>query len=547
MNWSGLRPVEHLFPIPMSDLRFDITPFLDQDEGQHFDRKSLYEGAEGAKRSRNRRAVRDQVAEYIAAFANAEGGVLILGIEDDRTITGHQLPQDALNSILKTPSTRLQPVQPDGFVMQVEGREVIVCDVPASDVPVQVIGDGFPLRMGDQTVQSSESQINTLKFEGMAESWESRRSSMTLADLDEGLLERARQGAGLSALSDEEYLLKRKLADRCGRGIVLRNAAALLFARYGPDHPNAGVRLFRVIGTERYTGLEHNVEERPRCEGNLPAVISEIRTVISSLLRRPMRLVGSRFQESSEYPDFAWLEALLNAIAHRDYRVEGTCIEVWLFDDRMEVVSPGGLVGNLTTEALLTLKRVHHSRNPRMIRVLVDLGLARDQGEGIPRMFAEMEDAFLPKPDIDATNRNVTVTLRNTLTLNATDREFISALGDLELSRNEFRTLLYTYRHGQIDNARLRALSGLDTLSASYLLRGLRDRDLLTLYSHGPNSYYTLTSVLTSQVGAYSVKGEKLSADGGDIREVREGTRRWGKLDADRGSSVRIQGSSVRI
>ena len=519
----------------MAELRFDITPFLDQDEGQHFDRKSLYEGAKGAKRPRNRRAVQDQVAEYIASFANAEGGVLILGIEDDRTITGHRLPQDALNSILKTPSTRLQPVQPDGFVMQVEGREVIVFDVPASDVPVQVIGDGFPLRMGDQTVQSSESQINTLKFEGMAESWESRRSSMTLADLDERLLERARQGAGLSALTDEEYLLKRKLADRRGRGIVLRNAAELLFARYGPDHPNAGVRLFRVIGTERYTGPEHNVEERPRCEGNLPAVISEIRSVISSLLRRPMRLVGSRFQESAEYPDFAWLEALLNAIAHRDYRIEGACIEVWLFDDRMEVVSPGGLVGNLTPEALLTLKRVHHSRNPRMIRVLVDLGLARDQGEGIPRMFAEMEDAFLPRPDIDATNRSVTVTLRNTLTLNASDREFISALGDLELARNEFRSLLYTYRHGQIDNAKLRALSGLDTLSASYLLRGLRDRDLLELHSHGPNSYYTLTSVLTSKVGVYRAKGEKLSVDGGDIREGHEGTRRRGKLDADEG------------
>ena len=513
----------------MAELRFDITPFLDQDEGQHFDRKSLYEGAVGAKRARNRRAVRDQVAEYVAGFANAEGGVLILGIEDDRTITGHQLPQDALNSILKTPSTRLKPVQPDGFIMNVQGCELIVFDVPASDVPVQVIGDGFPLRMGDQTVQSSESQINTLKFEGMAESWESRRSSMTLADLDERLLERARQGAGLSALSDEEYLLKRKLADRRGRGIVLRNAAELLFARYGPDHPNAGVRLFRVIGTERYTGPEHNVEERPRCEGNLPAVILEIRTVISSLLRRPMRLVGSRFQESAEYPDFAWLEALLNAIAHRDYRIEGTCTEVWLFDDRMEVVSPGGLVGNLTTEALLTLKRVHHSRNPRIIRVLVDLGLARDQGEGIPRMFAEMEDAFLPRPDIDATNRSVTVTLRNTLTLNASDREFISALGDIELSRNEFRALLYTYRHDQIDNARLRALSGLDTLNASYLLRGLRDRDLLALHSHGPNSYYTLTSVLKSQVGEYKLEtGESRAKD-------REFDTDGGEFDADGG------------
>ena len=84
----------------------------------------------------------------------------------------------------------------------------------------------------------------------------------------------------------------------------------------------------------------------------------------------------------------------------------------------MEVVSPGALAGNLTTDELLTLRRVHRSRNPRIVRVLVDLGFARDQGEGIPRMFTEMKDAFLPQPSIEATNRSVTVALRNTLTLN---------------------------------------------------------------------------------------------------------------------------------
>ncbi|MXX41141.1 MAG: hypothetical protein F4Z85_24330 [Gemmatimonadetes bacterium] len=164
--------------------------------------------------------------------------------------------------------------------------------------------------------------------------------------------------------------------------------------------------------------VRDQVEERPRIEGNLPAVIEETSGVISSLLRRPSRLVGNQFRETSEYPDFAWREALLNAIAHRDYGVEGAGTEVWLFEDRMEVVSPGALAGNLTTDELLTLRRVHRSRNPRIVRVLVDLGFARDQGEGIPRMFAEMKDAFLPQPSIEATNRSVTVALRNTLTLN---------------------------------------------------------------------------------------------------------------------------------
>lgn len=87
----------------MVSSRFDVTPFVHQDEGQHFDRKSLFEGADGCKQARNKRTVRDQVAEYVAAFANAEGGVLILGMEDDGTVSGHRYPAEAVRSILDTP------------------------------------------------------------------------------------------------------------------------------------------------------------------------------------------------------------------------------------------------------------------------------------------------------------------------------------------------------------------------------------------------------------------------------------------------------------
>ena len=143
----------------MTTPSFDITPFLERDEGQYFERKSLFEGPERLK-SRNRRAVRDDVAENVAAFANAEGGVLTLGVEDDDlTVTGHKLPKRAVDDILAVPRNRLIPPQPEGFVVTVGGHELIIFDVPMEDVPVQVDGDGFPLRIGDQTVQSSESQI----------------------------------------------------------------------------------------------------------------------------------------------------------------------------------------------------------------------------------------------------------------------------------------------------------------------------------------------------------------------------------------------------
>ncbi len=480
----------------MTSTRFDLTPFLGHDEGQHFDRKSLFDGRNGSMRARDRKTVRDQVAEYVAAFANAEGGVLVLGIEDDGAITGHALPPRALDSLMATPRTRLLPAQPEGFVVEVQGKAVVVYDVPASDVPVQVIGDGFPLRMGDQTVQASESQITALKFRGLAESWEARPSLLSVADLDRTLLARARTGAGYAHLTDDEYLLKRKLADRRGAGIVLRRAAELLFAKLGPDHPNAGVRVFRVVGGERRFGVEHNVEELPRIEGNLATVLDEAFGVIGGLIRRPSRLRGTRFQPVPEYPEFCWKEAVLNAVAHRDYSVEGRTTEVWFFDDRMEVASPGGLSPDVSLDDLLRGERRHVSRNPRIVRALVDVGAMRDQGEGIPRMFAEMAGQFLPEPAIAASPRDFQVTLRNTPTLTVEDRDFVAQLGDVELNDAEFRVLLEVYRAGEVNNARLRGMLGLDTHASSVLLRRLRDRGLLRHRGGGTSSYYVLPEPL---------------------------------------------------
>lgn len=526
-------------------LGFDMTPFLHQDEGQHFDRKSLFHGPSEAKKPRDRKEVRDQVARYVAGFANAEGGVLILSIEDDHTITGHQLPTTALQTLLSVPHARCEPPLPPGFVVPHDGHELVVFDVPSTDGPVQVTGDGFPLRMGDQTVDSSESKIQALKLQGLVESHESRPSSLKLSDLNSDLLEQARRGAGLESLSDADYLLKRKLADRRGSELVLRQAAELLFARLGPDHPNAGVRVFRVVGTERRLGATHNVEERPRIEGNLPEVWQEAVSVIGGLMRQPSRLVGNRFQVVSEYPRFSWQEALLNAIAHRDYSIQGNCIEVWLFDDRMEVVSPGGLLPELDLQELLSRKRVHCSRNPRLMRTLVDLGLTRDQGEGIPRMFAEMEDAFLPAPRIEPTARNVSVVLGNTTTLTEADRTFVERLAAEDLTQEEFRALLQAHRNLQVDNASLRQLMGLDTLAASQILRRLRDRELLELHPAGSQSYYTLGPGLLvgdrPGQGSLVLDRGELHADRGELGPDR------GELPADRGELGADRGESGPI
>jgi hypothetical protein len=161
--------------------------------------------------------------------------------------------------------------------------------------------------------------------------------------------------------------------------------------------------------------------------------------------------------------------------------------------------------------------------------VLVDVGIVRDQGEGIPRMFAEMEGFFL-------------ITLRNTATLTADDKPFVARLGDAELTDVEFRALLGAHRAGRLDNARLRAISGLDTLGASALLRRLRDRELLALHAAGPNSFYELGPKAQLPV---DVQG--LEADRPEPTSDRPGSERdRPELPADLAAAVKALGTRPR-
>jgi len=333
---------------------------------------------------------------------------------------------------------KADPPQRPGFEVEHDGKRLLVFDVAVALAPVQVVGDGFPLRMADQTVQAAPEQIRALKFTGLAESFEGRPSAKTLQGLDRGLIEQAKANAGLADVSIEDYLVRRRLADWRGDTLQLRQAADLLFALDVVEHPNAGVRVFLVVGVKRKVGREHNVEELPRIEGALPHVLEKTFEAVSGRLRHPAQLgEDARFRPVSEYPDFAWREAILNGVAHHDYGVQGRGVEVWLFDDRMEVTSPGALMPTVSIDRLLAGERTHVSRNPRIVRCLVDLNLMRDSGEGILRMHEQMAERGLPAPSIETGEHEVLVTLRNRAVAEDYGGELATDRGELAADRGE--------------------------------------------------------------------------------------------------------------
>ena len=177
-------------------------------------------------------------------------------------------------------------------------------------------------------------------------------------------------------------------------------------------------------------------------EGNLVRVIEQTHQVLTGQIRRSSKLHDLFFREMPEYPTFAWQEAIVNAVAHRDYGIEGRSVEVWLFDDRLEVLSPGGMLPGLTVQELKARKRLHASRNPRITRVLSELGIMREQGEGIPRMIEEMEASWLPLPEFSVDEHGFQVVLRNTPLFEASDPDWTAAVRDLDLSVRQKRILV---------------------------------------------------------------------------------------------------------
>jgi ATP-dependent DNA helicase RecG len=171
-----------------------------------------------------------------------------------------------------------------------------------------------------------------------------------------------------------------------------------------------------------------------RIEGTIPYIIDTARELVAAKLGTVIRQVsGGRFERIPLLPEFAWFEAIVNAVTHRSYSLQGDGIRVMLFEDRLEVESPGRLPGLVRVQ---NIQNARYSRNPHIARVLADMtGYVRELNEGVKRMFDEMREHSLQEPVYRSSGTNVTVILYtqpvNTERLDSAAKRMDAALAPL--------------------------------------------------------------------------------------------------------------------
>jgi ATP-dependent DNA helicase RecG len=471
----------------------EIGLLLKQERGQFLEFVSAYEYRRGRTHEKSSADLAREIVRIVSGMANADGGTLLVGVEPDRSVTGIPHEHEELQSLIQAPETLLTPPLHPSVERIRLGNLLLIKFLLAPTLEVhRVTEDRSFYRIATETPSLPGEQIATLR-EAKRNVLYERQQPLNAGwdDLDQTAVARFRARIGDSRPPEVILAHSYHLLDT-SRSRPIPNLAGLLLFAKDPIlwHPRCGIDFVRYEGTERQHGAALNVVKRIRFEVPLGRLIDEAVGRIKEHVRERTVLHDLFFRERMEYPPFAWQETLVNAVAHRDYAITGASIEVWMFDDRIEVRSPGPPPSPVTLEQLRQHKSIHFSRNPLIVRVLADLGYLREMGEGIPRIFQEMEHHGLHPPEFSVEGFFFIVTLRNTPVYDENTLRWLNQFPRAQINLRQRRLLAYAYCHGKtFSTAEYQQVAEVDRDTAYREIRSLMKNGIVAPLKPKSRSY----------------------------------------------------------
>ncbi|NTU80871.1 MAG: transcriptional regulator [Chloroflexales bacterium] len=373
------------------------------------DLEALFAGGEGPQLAFAReRARRDELAETLVAFANGHGGTLVVGVGGHARPKAEGLadPGAARELVLEAALACTPPlVLPMPREARAADASLLVVTVPAGLSQVYALHGKYLRREGPTNQPLGPDALRRLLRERGEVSWERGvPDGASLGELDPQKVEAyaARVGAAEDPMG---LLYRRGCVVRQGADMAPTNGGLLLFARrVEVRFPQAEITLVRYKGRDMADAFE-----REDVRDTLVEAVRRAERWLAEHMRKGSRMVGLERQDWAQFPLGAVREALVNAVAHRDYSVRGEGIRVALFSDRLEVYSPGRLPGHVTVENIVAER---YSRNESLVQVLADYGLIERLGYGIDRMLRQMAEADLPPPAFRETAAGFLVALQ---------------------------------------------------------------------------------------------------------------------------------------
>ncbi len=418
------------------------------------------------------RANAELLADCLVAFANNLGGLVVLGVEENGRLAPEIWPEEAEIALQEAVAQCHPPVLCQWQTIPIaQGGQLIGIRVERS-MDLHSTADGRILvRRGAENRPLTGEEVTRIAAGRTTGDFEDEHvPGATTADFDPEILReylamREERGAAQTS-SRDEILFEVGAIDHEGRPTV---TGILLFGKQPQTFlPQSGAIFVRFPSTEpRNEEGGAGYGRRDELRGPLPRIVERLWNIVWEEMRVGAVVNQLQREELTEYPAFAVREAIINAVAHRDYRIKGRRIEVRMYSDRLEVISPGGLPGYITLDNLV---EEHYSRNPRLVNGLYQWGYIEELGLGIDLMIDEMVRLGHPPPEFKATEYSFTVTLSN----NRPNRPPTAAAPQRNpFNERQARAMAHVREQGSITNSEYQQISG--DVSAETLRRDLAD------------------------------------------------------------------------
>lgn len=370
------------------------------------------------------------MAETLSAFSNTSGGVVVLGLAERagfQAVPGFKARAVA-DALAQMCGEKMEPpVRASVEIVEFEGSPVVVATVPELPpelkpcfVKSRAMHDGSYARVGDGDRRLSPYEVDRL-LEGRRPPHYDREvvEGAAMGDFDEELLEgfmrrqRADSPRAFKGMSDEELLEALCVTARDGEGIVRPTLAGLMALGRFPQRyfPRACLSFTVIPGTSKADVSAEGLRflDSREIVGPIPVMISELMVALRRNVRVSSKVEGAFRIDRPEYPETAVREAVANALMHRDYSPDGCTsqVQVTMYDDRIEILSPGGLCRAMTVDRLGELG-VSFPRNQALANILrvtpyaegfAEVGsVVENKGTGYFQIRASLREANMPEP-----------------------------------------------------------------------------------------------------------------------------------------------------
>lgn len=474
-------------------MRYTINELQTKKEDQTYDRKSARKDPKA-------------LSNHIVAFANADGGTLVIGIEDDFSFTGIDDYTENVNDILRVPYDYCKPsVQVEFETVECIDKNgnpnhLLIITIPQSSELHANQQDDVYYRMGDKSQKLNfDDRLRLLYSKGSRYYEDEPVADATIDDIDLDFVSNYCRKIGYTKTA-EEYIHQNKayVVTRNGRK-EMSGAAILLFGKDPQQFfQRARVRFIRYDGTEAKVGAEMNVVKDKVFTGRILDIVEKTISFVRDQIKEHTYLgEDGRFVTTPEYPEFVWKELIVNAVAHRDYSIKGTDIQIKMFDDRIVVESPGNLPGIVR---LSNMRQVHFSRNPKIAAFLHEYDYVQEFGEGVDRMFSEMERAGLPAPEYHDNAFMLNATIRNGIASGASGandgangaNDGADDAKDMTLSENEQRVFEYIKTHTKASTKEIAENLQVSLRTVQRSITKLKNRNLISCSGTRKNIEWTI-------------------------------------------------------